>query len=870
YVLNRRTAPSKAAFNTASVMVSVATAACAISLFGGPNVLLEGDGWRGLIASLVASGAYYVVSACSVALVVALDQRRPILHVLRGKVGVKTLSELGLGLLGATLAVLLTAAPGFAPALLVPAAMAFLAKRALDRAAYQARNLVLTNTVGRAVAGTLSLDQAFDAITAREVRDMLRLDGLALLPLADSADFEARVAADRDQPALRKGMAERIAQTSARLHLYRRGEIPAGWLDFSDAARCVAVVALPCGVGSAAPIGALVAWRTANGVEAFTPAELLLLETLADYAAVALETTRLFREAVLGRADAEEREARIHAVMDNVADGLLTFDRNGQLESSNPAAERIFGITANAMIGQSITVLLPGTAATPSELTVASRGEIGKVLKREVDGRRADGTIAPLELSITAIPQAETPRFIAVVRDISERKAFEEQLRHMAFHDHLTGLPNRALFMDRVEQALGRADRNERSVAVLFLDLDNFKVVNDSVGHAAGDRLLTAIADRLRACLGPESTLARFGGDEFTVLLEDVRDVDEVNAIAQRIRDALQQPIRIAERDVFATVSIGIAASTPGQDTPGNLVRNADVAMYRAKSDGRARWVIFDRGLDANAVERLELESELRLALERDELVVYFQPIVTLGTGRIQDMEALVRWRHPEHGLIAPDRFIPLAEETGLIIPMGQWVLETACAQLRAWQLRFGDRDMAVSVNLSARQFQHPTLVSDVARVLQQTGLQPECLMLEITESLAMRDAVSTASILAELKSLGVRVAMDDFGTGYSSLSYLQRFPIDVLKIDRSFVSQLGRGRPDEAIVEAVIALARGLSMDVTAEGIETSEQLTRLQKLGCQRGQGYYFARPLTAPAATEMLAQQDQTEEDWLAAAA
>jgi len=315
---------------------------------------------------------------------------------------------------------------------------------------------------------------------------------------------------------------------------------------------------------------------------------------------------------------------------------------------------------------------------------------------------------------------------------------------------------------------------------------------------------------------------------------------------------------------------VGIALSTPGQDSPGDLVRNADVAMYRAKTGGRARSVVFDRGVDARAVERLALETELRHAIERDELELHYQPIVSLATGRIADFEALIRWRHPEHGLIPPDRFIPLAEETGLIIPIGQWVLETACRQLNTWQRRFQNDKLGMSINLSARQFQQPTLVEDIAHALRATGLPAANLMVEVTESLAMRDAASAATILAELKVLGVRVAIDDFGTGYSSLSYLHRFPADVLKIDRSFVSRLGRERHDLAIVEAIVALARGLDMEVTAEGIETNEQLARLRTLRCEHGQGYLFSRPLAALAATDLLASQAESPDRALPAAA
>ena len=845
YVGNRRLSPIKAAFNTASVVLSVEVASFVFSRLGGPALLRGADDWRGPLATLASSCAYYLVTTITVAAVVSLDQRRPILHVLRPKLGVKAATEIGLGLLGCVLAVLLARAPFFAPAMAAPLILVFLATRTLERAALQARDLALTSKVGRAVAGTLSLDLAFSAITAREVRDSLRVEGMALLPAYELADFPVRVAADRDRPALRMGLARRVATNKARVHLHRPGDIPDQWVEGLDANRRLAAAAVPCAVGGSAPTGALVAWRSTDSAKAdrFSDDELLLLETLADYAAVALETTRLFHEAVRGRANAEERETRVRAVMDNVADGLLTFDQLGTIDSCNPAAERIFGLPAAAITGQSITRLLPTIGAQVS-------------LHREIDAARADGTPVSLDVAITAIPQADPPRLIAVVRDISERKAFEEQLRHMAFHDHLTGLPNRALFMDRVEHALARANSQQTSIAVLFVDLDNFKVVNDSLGHAAGDRLLNTLSTRLRACLDPRATLARFGGDEFTILLEDVAGPGDAQEVAERLREVFRRPIGIAEREVFATASVGIAVSTPGKDTPGDLVRNADVAMYRAKANGRAGFVVFDRALDAVAVGRLELETDLRAALDRGELEVHFQPIVHLPTGRIRDMEALVRWRHPRHGLIPPDRFIPLAEETGLIIPMGMWVLETACRQLRAWRARFGSRsDVSVSVNLSARQFQHPTLVEDVRRVLEETGLEPSSLMFEITESIAMRDAAAAADILAKLKDVGVRLAIDDFGTGYSSLSYLHRFPIDVLKIDRSFISRLRNERHDVAIVEAVIALARGLNMEVTAEGIETNEQLTQLEQLGCHNGQGYYFGRPMPADSVTQVL---------------
>ena len=855
YVINRRQVPIRASFNTASQALSVGVAGLVIRAFGSTDVMVE-PGWRGPVAALVASTAYYLVSATTVACVVAIDQRRPLLQVLEGKIGVKTLVEIGLGLIGATFAILVLTAPGFAPALAVPAFLVYLAKRAIDRGAAQARNLELTNAVGRAVAGTLNFDQALDAITDRAIRDTLRLSGLAVMPLGIFGSFEPRVATDLDQPALRHELARRIREGEGRAHLHRPDEIQREWIDQRDGAIRVVAAALPCRVGQTSPSAALVTWRAADRAEPFTDGDLLLLETLADYVAVALETTRLFDEAIAGRQDAEQRETRIQAVMQNVADGLLTFHADGVVESANPAAERIFDMQLDMLTGQPVARLLPDLLDPTT--SVAVWPDDGRVIKRELDGLRADGGRVPLEVTITGINQADAPRFIAVVRDVSERQAFEQQLRHMAFHDPLTGLPNRALFMDRIEHAMTVANDRGRSIGVLFLDLDNFKVVNDSLGHATGDQLLVEIAARLRSCVGPLSTLARFGGDEFTVLLDDDPALAGPDVIAERLRASLEQPFMVADREVYATLSIGIAVSTPGVESAGDLLRNADVAMYRAKSGGRARSVVFDRGVDSSAVERLELETELRGAIERGELELHYQPIIDIGTGGIDDFEALIRWRHPRDGLIPPDQFIPLAEETGLIIPIGQWVLETACTQLKTWHRMLGHDDLSVSVNISPRQFQHRSLPAEIARVLRMVDLPARCLTIEVIESLAMRDAGAAAAILAELKQLGVGVAIDDFGTGYSSLSYLHRFPCDVLKIDRSFVSRLGRERQDQAIVEAIVAIAHALEMAVIAEGIETGEQLARLRALGCERGQGYYFSRPVQAASASELLRAQ------------
>ncbi|MBA3533786.1 MAG: EAL domain-containing protein, partial [Ardenticatenales bacterium] len=445
---------------------------------------------------------------------------------------------------------------------------------------------------------------------------------------------------------------------------------------------------------------------------------------------------------------------------------------------------------------------------------------------------------------------------------ISERKAFEEQLAHHAFHDTLTGLPNRTLFHDRVERALARAVRQGHYIAILFLDLDRFKVVNDSLGHGLGDELLIQVAQRLQDCVDEESTVARLGGDEFTILLEKVTDVTHATHVAERIATALRAPVTLEHRTLFITTSIGIVLNGSEHSRPDDLLRDADVAMYRAKARGKAQYEVYDASMNTQALERLELETDLRQAVERGEFEIYYQPLVLHGSpsegtpGRIIGTEALIRWQHPRHGLVSPGKFIPLAEEMGLILPMGQWILKEACQQLRKWQRAFpGDPPLLVSVNLSARQFQQATLVAQIAQVLQESSLLPKCLKLEITESVLMEDAAATLETLRRLKELGVQLSVDDFGTGYSSLSYLKRFPIDMLKIDRSFVQGLEDKSGDRAIVLAIISLAHTLNLEVIAEGVETRQQATILHEMGCKIGQGYYFARPMPAAELTEHL---------------
>jgi Amt family ammonium transporter len=446
---------------------------------------------------------------------------------------------------------------------------------------------------------------------------------------------------------------------------------------------------------------------------------------------------------------------------------------------------------------------------------------------------------------------------VGALVDITERHAIEQQLKHQAFHDSLTNLPNRSLFMDRLEHALRRLRRHPGALAVLFLDLDRFKVINDSLGHEVGDQLLQAVAARLNSCLRPDDTIARLGGDEFTVLMEDIENVDSAIHVAERIASELQLPFSLNGQEVFVTTSVGIAVSSRDDDSPDNLLRDADVAMYRAKMKGRAQYEVFDPDMNARAMERLTLETDLWQAVGRDELRVHYQPKINLRTGEITGFEALVRWEHPQHGLVPPGDFIPLAEETGIILNIGQWVLREACFQGRRWLDHAPSQPLQVSVNLSVRQLQQPMLAEEVAKVLSESDLPPHLLKLEITESVVMGDAEHTIATLRALKALGIHLAIDDFGTGYSSLSYLRRFPMTTLKIDRSFIRNLGTDREDTEIVRAIVSLAKTLGLDVTAEGVETAEQMEQLRALDCDWAQGYYFSKPLTIEAVNALLAQ-------------
>jgi diguanylate cyclase (GGDEF)-like protein/PAS domain S-box-containing protein len=715
-------------------------------------------------------------------------------------------------------------------------------------------------TAGASLETATNRESIYAAVIDAVSRLSLHARAQLLVRVDDGVDGEqfAVVAASEDGLDLVGTHVEITTRTQTRLHS-RRSTVIAWHPEIAKA------YGFPAGTSYLLMLPMLLrdqlnALLVVGSVDKVLPSVSDALEALASQVVLALESAALTEDLLR-----QQSEARFASLVQNSSDVVMIVDADSNVRYVSPSVDRVLGYAASDLEGTRLVdlVSVEDKARVLQFLTTGAHTHDDQPhpARTEFRLRHHHDFWLNAEAVCTNLLDDENVRGIVLnVRDVSERKAFEQQLEHQAFHDSVTGLANRALFKDRVEHALERRARDRSPVSVLFMDLDDFKTINDSLGHAAGDIVLGEVGERLKRCLRAADTAARLGGDEFAILLEDSADGIDATEVAVRILEALDGAIQLENQEVFVRASIGIASgddgSECGPESAEELLRNADVAMYMAKEGGKGRYQVFEPAMHDTALRRLELKADLQRAVDSTEFILHYQPMIALQSGEIEGLEALLRWQHPERGLVRPLDFVPLAEETGLIVPIEKWVMREACKQARTLQELYPkDPPLHMAVNLSARQLQRPEIVSDVADILHETGLDPSSLVIEITESVMMRDMELSIQRLGELKNHGVKLAVDDFGTGYSSLNYIRRFPVDILKVDKSFIDGVADSGEEAALTAAIIELAGILRLRPVAEGIERADQLEKLRLLNCELGQGFYFAKPMPIEGISELL---------------
>jgi diguanylate cyclase (GGDEF)-like protein/PAS domain S-box-containing protein len=681
---------------------------------------------------------------------------------------------------------------------------------------------------GVALVGAASMDQ-IEAAAATAVRELAGAEADARL-----ASFHEDPSEDEISPAVRAWLRQSSAQGGEPV---RWADIPCELLEELGLARDASYALLALAGRAAGSAFLIVSIPGTHGAEMSGA-----LETLAAQMSLAIDGALLAEDLHRGRS-----EARFRSLVAHSSDLIAVLDRSGMIVYQTPSIEEVLGYAVEDVLNTHFDLLVrPSDRARLMQVVESADAGLGDSGTIECSLRSRAGEWLQFEVTHTNLLDDEHVQGIVLnCRDISERKLFEDQLAHQAFHDPVTGLANRALFADRVQHALARATREQSTVGVIFIDLDDFKTINDSLGHASGDAVLQEVSHRLRSAVRPTDTVARFGGDEFAVLVEEVQRSQEAVDVAERVLDSLNAPIDMGEKELFVGASIGLCLTSDGLTDAADLLRNADVAMYMAKRERKGSYRVFEPDMHREVVERLEMRADLQRALETGQLEVHYQPVIRLSGGTVYGFEALLRWHHPTRGTIPPTQFIPLAEDTGLIIPIGRWTLNQACHQGALLHERFtADPPLNISVNLSVKQLQSDTIVEDVRDALESSGLAPDTLVLEITETVMMADSFDLAvERLNALKALGIKLAMDDFGTGYSSLSYLSRLPVDILKMDRSFLTS---GDAVSALPAAIVGIGETLDLEVVAEGIEQSTQASHLRELGCELGQGFLFAHAM------------------------